>query len=299
MVRQMKVLILLLTIAIFSPAPATSSEYMGARECYACHKDIKKLYLADTHGRIFSVNPRTELEKRGCEACHGPGSDHKDAADRADNGENVPLAIKNTFKKDIEGASSINAVCLKCHDEGTTLLWQGSEHEMEDMSCTDCHHIHAKEKIDGTDSCITCHVQKRAQIQRSSHMPIREGKLKCSDCHNPHGSASLKLLRQPSINENCYSCHAEKRGPLLWEHDPVRENCSTCHDSHGSNQASLLKMRAPYLCQSCHSSALHPSTFYDGTERTSKSGFLLGKACLNCHSLIHGSNHPSGSGFTR
>ncbi len=299
MLKQKKILVLLLTIGTFFPALAASNEYIGDRECYACQKDIKKVYLSDAHGRIFSLNPRTDLEKRGCEACHGPGSAHKDAADIADSGENVPLAVENTFKKRIEAATSINALCLKCHDRGTTSLWQGSEHEMEDMSCTDCHQIHSKEKIDGTDNCIACHVQKRAQIQRSSHIPIREGKVKCSDCHNPHGSASLKLLRQPSINENCYSCHAEKRGPLLWEHGPVREDCSTCHDSHGSNQPALLKMRVPYLCQSCHSALLHPSTLYDGAELTAKISFLLGKSCLNCHSLVHGSNHPSGSRFTR
>ena len=52
----------------------------------------------------------------------------------------------------------------------------------------------------------------------SSHMPIREGKITCSDCHNPHGSVTEKLIRQASVNEVCYTCHAEKRGPFLWEH---------------------------------------------------------------------------------
>ena len=299
MVKKKKVLVLLLAVVTFFPLLASASEYIGDRECYACHKDIKKLYLGDVHGRVFTINPRTDLESKGCEACHGPGAAHKDAADKADSGENVPLAVENVLKKGRETAPSVNKLCLKCHDKGTTMFWQGSEHEMEDMACTGCHLIHSEEKIDGTDNCIACHVQKRAQIQRSSHIPIREGKVKCSDCHNPHGSAGLNLLRQPSVNENCYSCHAEKRGPLLWEHGPVREDCSTCHDSHGSNHPALLKMRVPYLCQSCHSSLLHPSTIYDGKELTAKNSLLLGKSCLNCHSLVHGSNHPSGSRFTR
>ena len=33
------------------------------------------------------------------------------------------------------------------------------------------------------------------------------------------------MLKEASVNDNCYKCHAEKRGPFLWEHPPVRENC--------------------------------------------------------------------------
>ena len=37
------------------------------------------------------------------------------------------------------------------------------------------------------------------------------------------------------LNDTCYDCHAEFRGPYLWEHAPVPEDCSNCHDPHGSN----------------------------------------------------------------
>jgi len=36
-----------------------------------------------------------------------------------------------------------------------------------------------------------------------------------------------------TINEACTTCHAEKRGPYLWEHAAVTENCASCHDPHG------------------------------------------------------------------
>jgi predicted CXXCH cytochrome family protein len=87
----------------------------------------------------------------------------------------------------------------------------------------------------GTETCVTCHDDqgnrfkhtvmgqvfaqprtRRAQLQRSSHMPFREGKVTCTSCHNPHGSAYPKQLIQATVNENCYSCHAERRGPFLW-----------------------------------------------------------------------------------
>jgi DmsE family decaheme c-type cytochrome len=126
-------------------------------------------------------------------------------------------------------------------------------------------------------------------------MPVREGKMECSSCHNPHGSQNVKLLREGnSVTESCVSCHAEKRGPFLWEHAVVRENCVTCHDPHGSNNDRMLTAKVPMLCQRCHIHSRHPATIYDSTAvNVSKSNRVVGRACLNCHSQVHGSNHPS------
>jgi predicted CXXCH cytochrome family protein len=67
------------------------------------------------------------------------------------------------------------------------------------------------------------------------------------------------LMAKASINDTCYQCHAEKRGPFLFEHAPVRENCLNCHTPHGSNQNTLLVAPIPFLCQQCHSNFLHPN----------------------------------------
>lgn len=112
----------------------------------------------------------------------------------------------------------------------------------------------------------------------------------CSSCHNPHGTASEKLLKANSVNENCYSCHAEKRGPFLWEHAPVVESCSNCHEPHGTNHEKLLKIFRPRLCQSCHVVTRHR------TEPFTRTNFrVFNRSCANCHNgMIHGTNHPSG-----
>jgi DmsE family decaheme c-type cytochrome len=120
-------------------------------------------------------------------------------------------------------------------------------------------------------------------------MPVREGKMTCTDCHNPHGSMTEGLLADRSVNDNCYRCHAEKRGPTLFEHPPVRENCLNCHDPHGSIHEALLVARPPRLCQNCHINSRHPSE-----PRNAASRFVFNKGCVNCHSQIHGSNNPSG-----
>ena len=94
-------------------------------------------------------------------------------------------------------------------------------------------------------------------------MPLPEGKMSCVDCHNPHGSATRSLLNADSVNDVCYTCHAEKRGPFLWEHAPVRESCVNCHQPHGSNHDKLLVGARPYLCQQCHNLSVgHSGTFY-------------------------------------
>src|SRR5438477_162050 len=135
---------------------------------------------------------------------------------------------------------------------------------------------------------------RKPQLQRSSHMPYREGKVTCTSCHNPHGTANAKQLIQATVNENCLSCHTERRGPFLWEHPPVMENCANCHEPHGSSNPQLLKTRMPRVCDSCHDSSRHPTT---PTLLNSVRDFNRG--CTNCHSSIHGSNHPSGNMFLR
>jgi DmsE family decaheme c-type cytochrome len=129
---------------------------------------------------------------------------------------------------------------------------------------------------------------------------VREGKMECTSCHSPHGSTNVRLLRAGNwINESCVSCHAEKRGPFLWEHAAGRESCVSCHDPHGSSNDRLLVAKMPMLCQRCHIGTRHPSTIYDGVQLNARSNRLVGRACINCHQNIHGSNHPSGNWFTR
>ncbi len=134
-----------------------------------------------------------------------------------------------------------------------------------------------------------------------SRHPIAEGKTECVDCHNPHGGLGDGDLHQVSVNDNCFSCHQEKRGPFLWEHPPASEDCSLCHAPHGSVNSHLLTARGPALCQQCHAAAFHPSVAYgsEGLPGGNANQNLLGKNCLNCHGQVHGSNHPSGARLTR
>ena len=175
----------------------------------------------------------------------------------------------------------------------------------------DCHSIHGdnpeylKQK-DQNQLCISCHPQIRSQQLRISHHPIREGKMRCSDCHNVHGTIAEKLIDATTVNQKCFQCHPNNRGPYLWQHEPVIEDCLICHTPHGASQQSLLNAKVPYLCQRCHSNVDHSGALQarNGNQNgqpayrsLSNLGFYRG--CLNCHSSIHGSNHPSGKSLLR
>jgi DmsE family decaheme c-type cytochrome len=194
-----------------------------------------------------------------------------------------------------------NDVCLGCHEKGDRTLWRGSAHDTRGVACVSCHTLmrnvtprYQLAQLTEMDTCFQCHKNKRAEMWRSSHMPVREGKMTCSSCHNPHGSFGEALLKTATVNDACYKCHAEKRGPLLWEHAPVRENCLNCHDPHGSMQDAMLKVSRPRLCQQCHTAADHP-----GNPANPRAIYAIGAACSNCHVKIHGSNSPAGAAFVR
>ena len=103
-------------------------------------------------------------------------------------------------------------------------------------------------------------------------------------------------MKRDSVNETCYTCHMEKRGPFVHNHEPVSDDCTNCHNPHGTVAESMLKMRPPFLCQTCHTphAAIQP-TLGVGSTGPGWNGVNItqGRACLNCHTQIHGSNNPS------
>ena len=277
-----------------APGPAT---FVGDKACLDCHDGWNRGIVGSPHSR--AIDPRTPAANHGCETCHGAGSQH------VDDPGGYPVKI---FSKMLP--RDVTATCTTCHNRGEHALWDGSQHDVRGLTCTTCHSVHDPKSTVGQlkaktqpDLCKTCHLDKVAKLDRSGHMPVREGKMQCSTCHSTHGSTNVKLLRKgDSVAELCTSCHADKRGPFLWEHAPSRDGCVTCHDPHGSSNERMLVAKPPILCQRCHVSTRHPSTIYDGAligSGASPSVRIYARSCVMCHVNIHGSNHPSGQRFIR
>ena len=276
----------------------------GADTCLNCHGDDEAVLA------VFKTKHAVPSDERGpfghgqlqCEACHGPGGDH---AGRVRRGEERPPVID--FKAtDVESIIEQNSMCLNCHEPDVGAGFHDGAHGNGEVSCAGCHSSHnAADPVLQTatqpEVCYDCHIEQRSQSLKAFAHPLFEGKMDCTSCHSPHGDTVASELVRETVNDTCYQCHAETRGPYVWEHAPVSEDCGNCHEPHGSNHVAMLTRRAPLLCQSCHSQSGHPSIAL-GTEGLASevpSRYLLGQSCMNCHSQVHGSNHPSGSRLMR
>lgn len=272
----------------------------GADTCLKCHdedNDYPIMPLFKTR-HASATDPRAPFANEQCESCHGNGGEHMEEA----RGDEVKAPIFNFGKNAWTPAKIQNQRCMSCHQNHQRIDWVGSTHEFNQVPCAACHQVHVKkdpmlQQLKQADVCYSCHNKQRALFNQVSHHPVREHKMVCSECHNAHGENGTGLMIATSIREKCTSCHAEKRGPFLWEHQPAAEDCTLCHSTHGSNFPALLKKRPPLLCQECHAQAGHPSVSYNGS--TIPTVFLGVKGCLNCHSNMHGSNHPSGASGLR
>jgi DmsE family decaheme c-type cytochrome len=286
---------LLATAAIFTFLAGNGGlAFAAEKKCEDCHGDDEAvLPIGKTkHGTTADVRTPS------CAACHGESEGHKKASSK--------VKPDRTFSKSsTTPIAERSAACLSCHDKDSQRShWAGSTHDARDLACTSCHVVHngydkVRDKRAQSELCFTCHKEQRSQINKPSHHPLAEGKMACGDCHNVHGSVGPKLMKRDSVVETCYTCHMEKRGPFVHNHEPVDEDCGTCHNPHGTTSESLLKMRAPYLCQSCHTPHAAVAPLLAGQGAASGvvgwtgATILQGKACVSCHTQIHGSNSPS------
>lgn len=274
--------------------------------CTRCHDESETLPILSIYQTKHGA--RGDARTPNCQTCHGESEKHL-KGDPNVKGRAAPDIIFKKGAFELSDNKARAGQCISCHKGTKRNNWDGGQHDNNQVACNDCHKVHAPadkvlSKKTQTAVCFTCHKEQRAQSHKISTHPIDAGKVVCSDCHNPHGSSGPKLLKKATVTETCFTCHAEKRGPFLWEHQPVTEDCTNCHTPHGSNISPLLKSRAPFLCQECHDGPHNSKTPYGsltgGGQAVPGSPTLpnenaAGRGCTNCHSMVHGSNHPAGA----
>ena len=313
-ISALKGIILVLGVAVAWPALAQTSGttqhkdlvLRGDAKCTRCHDegdDYPVLAIAKTpHGT------RADLRTPTCTSCHGESTAHiENPGGKAER----PLPDRMFRKTSPTPISVRNEACLSCHRQSPSRShWDGSTHQVNQVACTTCHQVHTahdkvRDKRTQPEVCFSCHKEQRAQVDRPSHHPIPEGKMACSDCHNAHGSVGPKLVKRDSVNDTCYTCHMEKRGPFVHNHEPVSEDCTICHNPHGTVTENMLKMRPPFLCHSCHTP--HSSNniasviglqvpgiaSVGNTTGKNATNYTMARGCLNCHTQVHGTNNPS------
>ena len=262
-----------------APSDKTAAQYVGVDTCKTCHEDLYK--------KSFEGTPhfKTTLEGgHGCESCHGPGSQH------VEGGGDVSRIIQ--FSK--LSKQDVNQRCLSCHGENLKQRhFSSSVHASNDVGCLDCHSPHkAKEEQHllvqaEPQLCYGCHVTQKSDFAKPYHHRVEEGLIRCDDCHNTHGTTTLRQTRSlPSGDAICYKCHADKQGPFVFEHVPVKtEGCGACHTPHGSTNPRLLRVsQVNLMCLQCHT---FPVVGPSGPSHNQSAKY---QACTMCHMAIHGSN---------
>lgn len=299
------------------PEGAVEADYTGADTCAGCHEAEFKQYSKTAHAYLGD----SSSYGTGCEGCHGPGKAHAEAQMEAiGDPAKVEAARKLIFS--FQGKPEENAAqCLVCHetskDQGH---FASSTHKMAGVTCQDCHSSHLLEntgegfrtgprlaqaqlfsspqlveetrwlnesllKKSQPGLCYECHGSIRMQFSLPTHHRVPEGLMKCTDCHNAHGTLNQPLLKKANW-EVCVTCHVEKRGPFVFEHAAVKvEGCVICHSPHGTVTRNLLLRReGRFTCLECH---VEPQA---ANVPHGRFGFATRGECVRCHTTIHGSN---------
>jgi predicted CXXCH cytochrome family protein len=295
------------------------ADYVGADRCKLCHDAEAAQYAKTPHAK-FSVPGKNYIA--GCEVCHGPGKAHAEAEENA-GGDSAKIAAgaKLIFSFNANPQEN-SARCLQCHVTGKPQEeFAHSQHAAAGVACEQCHsphlviasHDQSRRSLTSAQAnffqvlqlpdtvrwlhnsmlkeaqpglCFTCHGTIQAQFALPVHHRVPEGLMKCTDCHNPHGSINLAMLNATNW-ETCVKCHVEKRGPYVYEHPAVRvSGCVICHNPHGStNRMLLVRREGRLLCLQCHT-GFHTQA---GVPH-SRLGFQASGECTRCHVAIHGSN---------
>lgn len=298
--------------------PVDASQFVGSDSCAECHGAESTHYALTAHAKTKVLN--APIDKHGCEACHGGARNHVDfyldiqKLNEAGKEDEATALMNDTAKAAAANLKSFSkmssaestATCLKCHEgsQGNAeerFNYRRSEHARHGISCNDCHSSHAPKRTEfllkntEPNLCYTCHAEQKASFSKPFHHKVPEGGMKCSDCHNQHGGFMGKSLRN-SVNGDsaCVKCHADKQGPFVFEHAPVKtEGCQSCHTPHGSTNPKLLTRNlVRFLCIECHSNTpgLPGDPLGDQTPTSHDINNPRYQNCTVCHIQIHGSN---------
>jgi predicted CXXCH cytochrome family protein len=245
--------------------------------CSDCHStNVHKNYDGSTHSYSTTYS---EVDV-GCEACHGPGSNHLIWASRApgskkfadsevltvrfQNGGRTPWTIDpatgNPYPKSRTRSSVEIKTCARCHSRRS----QFRQHYAHGQPVGDDYRVSLlDEGVYFPDGQIEAEDYEYGSFLQSR---MYQAGVRCSDCHNPH---SLKL--RASGNDVCLRCHSSRKynSPSHHHHKVTSAGaqCVACHmptriymmvDERHDHSIRVprpdlsLKLGVPNACNECH-----------------------------------------------
>ena len=237
-------------LALFEEKKAVT-ESVECMTCHRVHKEENKHLLVAKERELCSLCHVEEgkvnftdhnIDNKSCKSCHTP---HKAKGPKLWSRDIPEEAFDYASIIDAKGKNDV--LCLSCHYTGNV--------------------IHGKEiKTVGT---LTHPTGKR--VEGKVKLPLTDGKLSCTTCHNPHHAFNDrkdgKFLRKEKL-ALCATCHKDQLGVRKGAHGKIEEkrwkkgDCAACHNVHNAKggylsrvvygEISPMEPAVDGFCLACH-----------------------------------------------
>lgn len=208
----------------------------------------------------------TLVGDKGCAECHSEVTSNFNSATHA----KISLAEGNVGMTGCESCHGAGSLHVKAGGSKSTIINPGKN----------------------PDVCFQCHLETRGQFSLPHAHGVMDGKMSCSDCHDPHAGSAIRgsgasLTTQ---SESCTTCHTAQKGPFIFKHNAMKEGCTACHSPHGSVNNKMLNAPDSNLCLQCHATGSSPGMLFAGGR--DHAGNPVNGSCwvAGCHEAVHGSN---------
>ncbi|NOY24822.1 MAG: hypothetical protein GXP62_03025 [Oligoflexia bacterium] len=265
--------------------------------CLSCHIDkhsrsskhpVSGQIRAAAAARIEAAGGLVRDGGMTCLSCHDPHDSGSAPLLRAPGGKLATCKVCHANKFHVVDGPHSARTCIDCHGmhDAPTLPKAATVANVGPQLCLDCHTTDAtKHRIDVKAS----HPLGNTVTTTHEGLPLRDGRIACTTCHDPHSSGSELIRAVPSVL--CTRCHQDQASVLGTDHDAVSGTfgddndgtCLTCHDVHGSTADYLVKTRGknenPAIgrCLRCHDGSTSATQV---TYTTHPKGLLLTSAGL-------------------
>ena len=209
--------------------------------------------VSDSQGAFdYDGDGSLELINTGCEACHGPGSEHIASS---------PLG-SNIISPGLLTPGRQAQLCGSCHSRplgiggGETGLPLSGANEMPPPAIRRADFaLEHTTRVSGPPEAFfdsgdpKAHYQQYSDHIRSPHYRNPFRLTGCTGCHSPHANDADIDAMDTTGNPNwvCTTCHGERNNPGLY---PIRDHVVAVTDAEAHE--SLQGIFGPYQCPDCH-----------------------------------------------
>ena len=207
----------------------------------------------------------------GCESCHGPGSDHVDAAGGTPEDRKIDRVYEFAHLDNSLGGLSFKGVVQTPNAEGNDV----------NFLCGSCHNRSYTDPINSSGGFIRHHEQWD-EFVATRHSEVG---FSCVTCHDPHKRV---IWNGDGITATCASCHGDQETTM---NHPAGLECIDCHMPYAAKSGAKRGLSGFQGDVRSHIVAIKVDTGSMFTEDGSavrddegrSAALSLHFACLGCH----------------